>query len=376
MARVNFISNLSALPQIKALPPERRKALLRVEKRYPFLSNDYYLSLIDWDDPDDPIARIALPREEELTPWGRFDASDEHHYTAVPGCEHKYKDTAVLLINNVCGTFCRFCFRKRLFQPGNDETARRVAAGIDYIRAHEEILNVLLTGGDGMLLSTPRIAEILSSFDDIPHVNMLRIGSKLLAFYPQRFLDDPELVDTLGRASRPDRRVYFMAHFNHPRELTDIAMEAIQKLQDAGVVVLNQTPLIRGVNDDPETLAHLLHTLARIGVSPYYVFQCRPTAGNHVYTVPVEEAYGIFREAAKRMSGLGRRARFVMSHASGKVEVAGMSDEFIFFRYHRAADEANEGRLLMAMRNPSAYWLDDYETEEPEKFAACNQVAI
>ncbi|PLX40998.1 MAG: KamA family radical SAM protein, partial [Deltaproteobacteria bacterium] len=115
MIKTKYISKLSNVTQVADMTDKMRSTLLAVERKYAFLSNEYYISLIDWDDPDDPIRRIAIPSEAELRPWGKLDASSEHDYVAAQGCEHKYTDTALLLVNNVCGTFCRFCFRKRLF---------------------------------------------------------------------------------------------------------------------------------------------------------------------------------------------------------------------------------------------------------------------
>jgi L-lysine 2,3-aminomutase len=151
-----------------------------------------------------------------------------------------------------------------------------------------------------------------------------------------------------------------MAHFNHPRELTAPAKEAIRLLQEAGLIVLNQTPLLRGVNDHPETLARLFGLLAAIGVTPYYLFQCRPTAGNADFAVSLEKGFQIFAAAQSRGSGLVRRLRYVMSHHSGKVEIVGLDATRVFLRYHRAAHSADEGRMLIFPRNPRAYWLDDY----------------
>lgn len=152
-----------------------------------------------------------------------------------------------------------------------------------------------------------------------------------------------------------------MTQFNHPREITDVAIEAINLLKEAGTELANQTPLIRGINDSPETLAELFRKLSFIGVPPYYVFQCRPTKGNKAYSVPIEEGYEIFRKATAMVSGLAKRARFAMSHMTGKIEVVGLDDEHIYMKYHRAAKPENYNKFLILKRNPEAYWLDDYE---------------
>ncbi len=190
------------------------------------------------------------------------------------------------------------------------------------------------------------------------------------AFNPFRILNDPDLLEMLNRYSLPERRIYLMAQFNHPRELTPEAVEALTLVQKAGVAIMNQTPLIRGVNDNSEVLAELLNTLSFMGISPYYVFQCRPTEGNSAYTVPIEEGYQIFSQAVSRCSGLARRCRYSMSHVTGKIEVVGLTDEQIFFRYHRPADpEQDPGAIIACQRDPDGYWFDDYFDDVPAAVA-------
>ena len=366
MTKTRYLTKLSQVSQLADIPASELQKLQEVEQRYAFRSNEYYHSLIDWNDPQDPIRRIVIPHQDELELWGQLDASGEHNYAKARGLEHKYPDTALLLTSDVCGGLCRFCFRKRLFMADNDEVSRDVSAGLDYIRNHPEINNVLLTGGDPLLLSTRKLEEIISSLRAIDHVQIIRIGSKMPAFNPFRILDDPALLDMLSKYSLPERRIYLMAQFNHPRELTAEAIQALSLVQQAGVAVMNQTPMIRGVNDNSQVLAELLNKLSFMGVAPYYVFQCRPTEGNSAYTVPIEEGYQIFSKAISQCSGLARRCRYSMSHVTGKIEVAGMTEEQIFFRYHRPADpEQDTGKIIACPRNPSGYWFDDYQEESP-----------
>jgi lysine 2,3-aminomutase len=353
---------LTRLAQLSELSEAERAGLKPVEEKFVFRSNDYYQSLIDWDDPEDPIRRIIVPMTGELEEWGELDASDEEEYTALPGLQHKYRETALLLVNDVCGAYCRFCFRKRLFMDDNDEAVRDVSRGLDYIREHAEITNVLLTGGDPLIMSTEKLSAVIGRVREIEHVRIIRLGTKMPAFNPARILNDPSLLEMIGRYSTASGKIYIMAHFNHPRELTDSAIEGMLRLQEAGATTVNQTPLIRGVNDDPATLAELFSKLSFIGVPPYYVFQCRPTLGNKPYSVPIERAYEIFSQAQSRCSGLAKRARFVMSHASGKVEVVGLGGAHVYMKYHQAAKPSDQGRFFALKRNPSAHWLDDYGT--------------
>jgi len=358
MNGVKFINSIEEVPQIT---PAEIPRLKEVSRLFAFRANEYYLSLVNWDDPEDPLRRIVIPHPAELDDRGALDASGERRYTVAPGLEHKYPDTAVLLTTNVCGGFCRFCFRKRLFMGENRETTLDYAPALEYIRAHPEINNVLLSGGDPLMLSTGRLVRLLGALRGIAHVRVIRIGSKLPAFYPFRLSRDGELLAALSRFSRPRRRIYLMTHLNHPDELNVHAVEAVSAAIAAGVIICNQTPLIRGVNDDPDTLRELFERLSYIGAAPYYLFQVRPTTGNRTFTLPIEEGFEIFDAARSRCSGLTGRVRYAMSHVMGKIEVVGLSDEEIYFRYHRAADPADRGRVLIFPRNPEARWLDDYE---------------
>jgi lysine 2,3-aminomutase len=357
MIGVNFINSIDKVPQIG---PAERPRLKEVTHRFAFRANEYYLSLINWDDPEDPLRRIVIPDPAELDDPGALDVSGEHRFTVAPGLEHKYPDTALLLTTNVCGGVCRFCFRKRLFMRENREATLDYAPALEYIRGHPEINNVLLSGGDPLMLSTGRLVRLLGDLREIAHVRIIRIGSKLPAFYPFRLSRDRELLEALSRASEPRRRIYLMTHFNHPAELNVHAVRAVERVVEAGVMVCNQTPLVRGVNDDPDTLAELFEKLSFVGATPYYLFQVRPTAGNYAYTVPVEKGFELFESARGRCSGLANRLRYVMSHATGKVEVVGMTAGEVFLRYHRAADPADSGRFMAFPRNPEARWLDDY----------------
>ena len=360
---MRYIKNLEAIPALAASGNLDR--LNEVTKKYVFRTSDYYLDLIDWNDPADPIRQLIIPRPEELDSWGELDASNEAAVTVEHGVQHKYHDTVLLLCNEVCGAYCRYCFRKRLFMNDNEEVNKSVYDGLDYIAAHPEITNVLLTGGDPLLMSTRRLEEIIGRLREIPHIQIIRIGSKMPAFNPWRILDDPDLLAMFNRYSTAEKRIYVMAHFDHPRELTEPAVQALDKLIHSGVILTNQCPLIRGINDQPEVLGELYRKLSWIGCAPYYLFQGRPTVGNAPYRVSIVHGWEIFQEALHMGSGLARRARFVMSHESGKIEILAVDEKFIYLRYHRAKDPALRGRFMIYHRNDEAYWLDDLEPVDP-----------
>lgn len=359
--RVRYVQDIDKIPNI---PPEDRARLKAVAKRYVFRANDYYLGLIDWNDPNDPIKQLIIPREEELNDWGQLDASNEQAVTVARGVQHKYTHTVLLLCNEVCGAYCRYCFRKRLFMDDNDEVTNDVSQGLSYIADHPEVTNVLLTGGDPLLMSTRRLVEIFEALRAIPHVKIIRIGSKMPAFDPWRILSDDKLREAFRTFSGPQRRIYLMAHFDHPRELTEAAAEGIDCCIRDGVICCNQCPMIKGVNDCPDVLSELYQKLSWIGCPPYYLFQGRPTAGNEPYEVPIVRGWHIFQEALRRGSGLARRARYVMSHETGKIEVLAVDEKSIYLRYHRAKDSNDRGRFMIYQRNDDAYWLDQLEPVE------------
>lgn len=358
MGTVKYITHISS---VKGLRESEIESLKKIEDKFAFRANSYYLNLINWDDPHDPIRRIIIPNEEEFLEWGALDASGESRYVRVPGVEHKYRDTALFISQDTCGAFCRFCFRKRLFMHDNKEVNRRYDEGLEYIRNHPEIINVLITGGDPLIMSTRKIENLIRSLHSIPHVKIIRIGTKLPLFNPYRILEDSSLIDMIKRYSTGDKQIYFMLHINHPRELTRQSRQAINMLRAAGAALCNQTPLIRGVNDDADVLAQLFLELNLLDVPPYYVFQCRPTLGNKSFAIPIMEGWRILEEAKDKVSGLGRRARMVMSHKTGKIEILAVTEEYTIMKYHRNAEKNDMSRVLIYKNNPEAYWLDDFD---------------
>ncbi|MBN2595040.1 MAG: KamA family radical SAM protein [Sedimentisphaerales bacterium] len=351
---------LTKIEQLEQLSPAEKTKLKQVTDKFAFRSNDYYSSLIDWKDPYDPIRTIIVPSLQELDEWGRLDPSNEKSYCIMPGLEHKYPSTVLLLVSNVCDGICRYCFRKRVFINPQNEYLRDLPAAIQYIKQNSEITNVLLTGGDPLVLKTSKLENIIRQLRDIEHVQIIRIGTKIPAFNPSRIVEDPALLEIIKKYSTERKRIYIMTHFIHPRELTNLAVKAIGLLQQAGALIANQMPLIRGVNDNPEVLAELLAKLSFIGAAPYYIFQCRPALGNKFYTIPIEKGHEIVEQAKALVSGLAKRVRFVMSHSTGKIEIVGRTEDFVYFKYHRAAEDTDSGRFMALESNPEAYWLDDY----------------
>lgn len=354
---------LTRLDQVPLASDEVAR-LAPVAEQYRFRLNSYYSELIDWQDPHDPLRRLIVPEADELLEWGELDTSDETGDTRVPGLQHKYADTALLLCSNSCAAYCRYCFRKRLFTDSNTEVPQDLSAAYEYIAHHPEITNVLLTGGDPLFLSTSHVAEILRRLRQIDHVRIIRIGSKVPAFDPGRITGDSDLLGVLRANSSRDRRIYLMTHFDHPREITSAALAAMDSVLSAGVACANQCPIIRGVNDQPQTLSRLFHELSCAACPQYYVFQCRPTAGNRGYSLPIVRSWSIFQDALNEGAGLSSRARFVVSHSLGKSEILWVSPSRIRTRYHQARDRRDRGRFVNYVRDDDAIAIDELVSAE------------
>lgn len=355
MAQPKYITDIN---KVREIPEEERSRLKEITEKFAFRANDYYLKLIDWNDPDDPIRKLVIPNEGELAEYGCWDASGEDANYAVPGCQHKYKTTALLLVSEVCGAYCRYCFRKRLFKNDVREAVSNVDQGIAYIAGHPEINNVLLTGGDSLMLSTARLGGILGKLRDISHVKIIRLGSKIPVFQPMRIYEDPALPELIRTFSSVEKRIYIMAHINHPREITPEAKKAFAALHDAGAVIVNQTPVLKGINDDPGVLGELLDKLSWAGVTPYYFFVNRPVAGNRAFALPLEQVYRVVEMAKARTSGLGKRVRLSMSHSSGKIEILAIEHGKAYLKYHQSRED-RYGEFMVLDCPPDTAWFDD-----------------
>ena len=363
MNRINYVNEISSIPQ---LHEQEIEELEKVTSMFPFMSNTYYLGLINWEDSKDPIRRLIIPShmENDDLDWGTIDASNEYSYEVVPGIQHKYADSALLLTTDQCFGRCRYCFRKRLFlSSGKYELLDKYDVAINYIKEHSEIDNVILSGGDPLTLSTKTLKHIISKLRQIEHLKIIRIGTKAPACYPRRIIDDHSLLELINEYSSPERRLYFMLHFSHSNEITDEAMEAVRALLQSGAILYNQTPLAKGINDDSKIIANLCNKLSYIGVTPYYFFQMRPTIGNKPFAMPLTEAYQIFRESQKNLSGVAKTARLIMSHKSGKIEVMGLDESRIYFKQHRSPRIEECGQLMIADRNDHGYWLEDFHVK-------------
>jgi len=357
------ISNLTQLEKHVRLSPRELVKLEQVVQAHPMRISPYYLSLIDWNDPADPIRKMAVPSAEELNLAGSYDTSGETENTKMPGLQHKYSETALILTTNRCATYCRFCFRKRFVGLSSAEILKRFDEAAHYVAEHEEINNVLISGGDPLALNNEIIQIFLEVLSRIDHLRFIRIGSRVPVTLPAR-LSDPKLLAIFRKYSKSEKRLHVVTHFNHPREITPQSIVAISNLLKVGVPVSNQTVLLRGVNDNPETLANLMNRIVSIGVAPYYVFQCRPVRRvKNYFQVPISRGIKIVEKAKAGCNGLAKRFKYVMSHLTGKIEILGIVDDEIYFKYHEAKDRENLGVMFKRQVDEEAAWLDDFKDE-------------
>jgi KamA family protein len=363
----NSICTIEQLKQFTNLSSVEEKKLKKLVEKHPMRVTPYYMSLIDWNDEKDPIKKMAIPSIKELNLEGSYDTSGEVENTKMSGLQHKYSQTALILATNKCAMYCRHCFRKRLVGLQTKEIIDRFEDAANYIKQNKQINNVLVTGGDPLVLENEIIEKLLSILSGLPQINFIRFGSRAPVTYPSRF-EDIKLLKILTKHCHPNRRIYVVTQFNHPREITKQSIKAVDNLMKSGVIVNNQTVLLKGVNDNPETLAKLLNELVRIGVVPYYLFQCRPVKRvKNNFQVPLAKAIEIVEETKKHCNGLSKRFRFIMSHRAGKIEILGIYDNKVYFKYHQAKNENKIGKIFTKQINENTFWLEDLQTTQFQK---------
>ncbi len=328
--------------------------------QYPMLISEYYYSLIDFDDPNDPILKMAVPSVDEMDVDGSFDTSGEASNTLIPGLQHKYRETAIILSTNKCAMYCRHCFRKRLVGLTDDEIAEHLDEIFAYIAAHKEISNVLISGGDAFMNGNETIKKHLRALTAIDHLDLIRLATRTPVTLPMRITEDDELLGLLASYGKR-KKLYVVTQFNHPREITPQAASAVQALLHAGCVVRNQTVLLRGVNDDAAVLSELFRGLTAIGCLPYYVFQCRPVKGvKNQFQVPLMTGIEIVESAKAHQSGMGKSFKYCLSHPEGKLEIIGLAaNGEMLLKYHEAKDPKKCGRILSLPLLPDDCWLPE-----------------
>ena len=354
----NSINTIGQLKEYLNVSEIDEKKLTRVLTKSPMSITPYYAALIDWDNPDDPMMKMVVPSIDELDISGSYDTSGELTNTKIPGLQHKYARTVLLLFTNKCFNYCRYCFRKRFVGQSQKEILHNNKAAIDYIKSHKEIRNVLISGGDPIMQSTKEIERLLEPLSRINHIRSIRFGTKAPVSLPDRILKDKSLVNLLNNYSTKKKRIYMVTQFNHPKEITENAVESIMKLLDKGIIFKNQTVMLKGVNDNPETLIQLQQRLVSIGINPYYVFQCRPVKRvMHRFQTTLYDGYNVVESAKAKLDGLGKCFRYIMSNKNGKLEVINVTDKEIHFKYHQAKNELKIGKFIRKRIDKKTSWL-------------------
>lgn len=274
----------------------------RLAEQYPAAVTDYYLSLANPDDPDDPILRQCRPDPRELDDEDAADPDPlaEGRDSPLPGLVHRYPDRVLLVATNQCAVRCRHCLRKRIWAADQTETLDIDAldAVITYLYRHPEVREVLVSGGDPLTLANDRLDLLLSRLRSVPHLEILRIGTRMPVVLPSR------ITDELCRVLRSHRPLWLATQFNHPTELTQEARAACTRLLDSGLPIVNQTVLLKGVNDDADTLGSLFSGLLTFGVKPYYLFHGDPVRGTRHFRTGVRAGLTLVSTLRERLSGL------------------------------------------------------------------------
>jgi lysine 2,3-aminomutase len=298
----NAVTRSETLRQHVSLSPEELEGAQRAEREgFPLSITPHYLSLIDRDDPNCPIRRQVVPRiqESQLSAGDLIDPLGEEQHEVAPDLIQRYPDRALLLVSDRCAVYCRFCTRSRMVGDGGGPRSRdRLQPALDYLAAHPEVRDVIISGGDPLVMATERLRAIVAAVRDIPSVETIRIGTRVPVVIPQRITS--ELLEAL----RPYHPLWIMTHFNHPKELCERARKACRDLVDAGFPVMNQTVLLKGVNDEPQVLEELFRGLVRERVRPYYLLQADPVKGTGHLRTPVKRGLDILQALQGRVSGI------------------------------------------------------------------------
>jgi KamA family protein len=412
--------HLDMLARRAGLSDADRLATRAVATVLPFRTNSYVVEeLIDWDAaPDDPVYRLVFPQPDMLpradvdrmagllgtgAPEPRIRAAAHEirmrlnphpagqlllnapslNGRPLPGLQHKYRETVLFFPKQgqTCHAYCTYCFRWAQFvdEPELKMAADHIDTLVSYLHEHREVTSVLITGGDPMVMSADVLRRYVEPLLDpsLDHIESIRIGTKSLAYWPRRYVTDPDADATLrlfGEVVRSGRHLALMAHCSHPRELEPpVAAEAVRRIRDAGAVIRTQAPLIRSVNDDAATWRSMWRNQVRASMVPYYMFVERDTGPQDYFAVPLARAHEIFRDAYASVSGLCRSVRGPsMSATPGKVCVDGVAEvaglRVFVLRMLQARDPGLVGRPFFARFDPRATWLTDLEPAFADRF--------
>lgn len=415
------LANFRSLPQVEALPERMVSEMEVVGNVLPFKANNYVVErLIDWSDiPNDPIFVLTFPQRGMLKPdhYAKMEAALEggagkeeiarvaneirlqlnphpagqmelnvpalRDGTKLYGMQHKYKETCLFFPSQsqTCHAYCSFCFRWPQF-VGMDEMKFAMKEGeqlVQYVSEHPEITDILFTGGDPMIMKARIFAKYADAIIEsrLPHLKTVRIGTKALAYWPYKFLTDPdaeEMLDVFSRITESGLHLAFMSHFNHLNELsTDAVAAAIKKVRATGAQIRTQSPLLAHINDDAQMWGRMWTKQVSMGCIPYYMFVVRDTGAQHYFGVPLVRAYDIFSRAYSSVSGLARTVRGPsMSATPGKVQVSGVAtiggQKMLVLRFLQGRNPDWAHTPFFAEYDEDAIWLDDLRPVEGSRF--------
>ena len=322
----NRIQDLQGLERFLKLSEQERSALTQQAQTLPVAVTPYYLSLVDPESPSDPIRRTVIPVDAELlhSPGEDEDPLGEDHQSPVPCLVHRYPDRVLFLVTRFCSTYCRFCTRSRLVghRAGAPFDLAEWEQAIQYIASAPAVRDVLISGGDPLTLADEKLDWLLSRLRAIPHVEIIRLGTKVPAVLPQR------VTPTLVRMLRRHHPLWLSLHFTHPDELTPETALACTRLADAGIPLGSQTVLMAGINDNVETMKRLVHGLLKIRVRPYYLYQCDPIVGSAHFRTPIEKGLEIIEGLRGHTSGYAV-PHYVIDAPGGGGKIPLLPDYFV-----------------------------------------------
>lgn len=402
------LSDLDTHPQLKKIPAEDRRVMKLIGQVLAFRVNNYVVEqLIDWDNiPNDPIYQLtflqpgmlepeqlqvleqAEPNSTEMEEAIKKIRLDLNPHPAeqmtqnvpqlngkpVSGIQHKYSETCLVFpsAGQTCFAYCTFCFRWPQFVGDKDLkfATDREASFYDYIREHKEITDVLVTGGDPMIMKGKKLADLIEPFllPEFDHIQTIRIGTKVLSYWPNRFTTDKDadqILKVFKKVVDSGKCLAFMAHFSHYRELeTEELKNAVQKIRQTGAVIRTQSPVLKHINDDPQIWQKMWNKQVELGMVPYYFFVERDTGPKAYFEIPLARAFEIYRTAMQGVSGLARTARGPsMSATLGKIVVDGINfirgEKVFALRFLQARDASNCFQPFYAQFDSEATWIDD-----------------
>jgi lysine 2,3-aminomutase len=342
----NRINNPSILAQIFELNDLEWKSIERVSKQYRWSISPYYLSLVGTDYKNSPIYRQAVPDIRELEVGGSLDPMNEALTSPAPCITRRYPDRLIINVTNQCAMYCRHCQRRRnIGDIDRHADAKSINEALRYVAKHEEIRDVLVTGGDALLLNSSVLENILSELHQIPHIEIKRIGTRLPVTMPQRITS--ELCDIL----RQYPPIYINTQFNHPLEITPEAKAACDRLIEAGVVLGNQAVLLRGINDHPYVMRKLNQELLKIRVRPYYIFHAKDVQGTRHFQTSIEEGIEIIKSMRGHTSGMAVPT-YILNAPGGLGKIPLMPNNVLQIEKDKVILQTWEGKIIEANNSP------------------------